>query len=220
MPTTTKTTKTKATKPKVSRAKKGDKQTETAPEVNQTQPTTNAPVAPPQASVSADLHPGLSSISAQDFTAQFEAHAGQTRAAQLMQARAKTDKEFAIAQGLQIEADVQIAKNAVTAEGVNLQGQKLALAQTQTQLESVKVQGVQIDVAGEQALLPLRQESWDIKAQEMQIDNAGSGALLEPRQQHWALKLQLAQTELTKLSQQVAIKQAELQAPLDIQQLN
>lgn len=219
MPTTTKTTKSKATKTKVSRTKAKEAAKPTAPTAN-TQPAPSVPVAAPQTGVSVDLHPGLPSINAQDFTAQFEAHAGQVRAAQLMQARAKTDKEFAIAQGLQIEADVQIAKNAVTAEGVNLQTTKLTLAQIQTQLEGVKVQGAQIDVAGEQALLPLRQQGWDIKANEMQIDNAGASALLEPRQQHWALKLQLAQTELTKLSQQVAIKQAELQAPLDIQQLN
>ncbi|NEP16878.1 MAG: hypothetical protein F6J97_08220 [Leptolyngbya sp. SIO4C1] len=179
-----------------------------------------APVAASDTAVSVDLHPGLPSISPQEFTAQFEAHAGQTRAAQLMQARAKTDKEYAVAQGLALEARVQQAKNQVTAEGINLQGQKLALAQTQSELESVRVQAAQIDVAGEQALLPLRQEGWAIKSAEMQIDNEGNRALLEPRRQHHALKLELAQTELQKIAQQVELKRAELFQPLPIQQLS
>ena len=184
-----------------------------------------APVAAPapvQSSlqISSQLHPGLTPVSADQYVQQFEALSGQERDAQLMAKRADVDKAYAVAQGKAIQAQVENAKNLVTAEAINLQTAKLSYAQTQTQLEQVRVQSAQIDVAGEQALLPHKQQAWDIKSQEMAIDNQGATNLLEPRQQHWNVKLQLAQTELARLQQQVQLKLTEVNAPIEIKALN
>ena len=218
--TTTKTPKAKT--PKTKATTKVSRTTKTTPTTSAPAVQSPAPAAPVQSSLqlSSQLHPGLTPMSADQYVQQFEALSGQERDAQLMAKRADVDKAYAVAQGKAIQVQVENAKNLVTAEAINLQTAKLSYAQTQTQLEQVKVQSVQIDVAGEQALLPHKQQAWDIRSQEMAIDNQGATSLLEPRQQHWNVKLQLAQTELARLQQQVQLKLTEVNAPIEIKALN
>ena len=213
MATATKTTRN-AGKTKVSRTKKAASKPAATPVATPTAAPISAPVSVPQSSipVSDQLHPGLQPITADEFVQRFEALSGQERSAKLMQKRGDVDIAYAQAQGKAIQSQVEHAKNLVTAEGINTQTARLAYAQTQTQLEQVKVQSLQIDVAGQSALLPHQQQAWDIKEQEMVIDNQGAANLLEPRRQHWSLKLQLAQTELQRLQQTVQIKQSEMNA--------
>lgn len=217
MATATKTkTPRNTAKTKVSRAKKTDTP---APA------TTPAPMAPVQQQaiaqsnipMTSQLHPGLQPVSAEEFVQRFEALSGQERDAKLMQKRGDVDIAYAVAQGKFIQAQVENAKNLVTVEKINTETARLAQQQAQTALEQIKAQAVQIDVAGESALLPHRQQAWDIKAQEMAIDNQGAQNLLEPRRQHWSLKLQLAQVELNRIQQQVQMKMAEVNAPIDAQ---
>lgn len=218
MPTSTeakKTTKRRAST-KVNRNGPASKPVAAAPDTS--------PAAVPAISssipLSSQLHPGLQVVSAEEFVGRFEALSGQERDAQLMQKRADVDRQYAIAQGKALEVQVENAKNLVTVEKINTQTAKLARQQAQTSLEQVKAQAVQIDVAGETALLPLKRQAWEIREQELAIDNQGAAAMLAPRKQHWAVKLQLAQTELSRLQQQVAIKMAEVEAPIQAELLS
>lgn len=216
MPTTaTKTTKRKAST-KVNRNAPASKPVAAAPD------TSPAPVPQIQSNIplSSQLHPGLQVVSAQDFVGRFEALSGQERDAQLMQKRGDVDKAYAIAQGKALEAQVENAKNLVTVEKINTQTAKLSQQQAQTALEGVKAQAIQIDVAGETSLLPLKQQAWDIRAQELAIDNEGAANLLAPRKQHWSLKLQAAQVELDRLQQQVQMRMAEVNAPIEAELLS
>lgn len=217
MATATKTKTAKNTaKTKVSRSKAAETPAPVA---------TPAPIAPVQPQMvsqssipmSSQLHPGLQPVSAEEFVQRFEALSGQERDAKLMQKRGDVDIAYAVAQGKFIQAQVENAKNLVTTEKINTQTAKLAQQQAYTALEQVKAQGIQIDVAGEQSLLPHRQQAWDIKGQEMVIDNQGAAAMLEPRKQHWSLKLQMAQVELQRLQQAVQMKMSEVNAPIDAQ---
>lgn len=213
--TTKKTTKRRATT-KINRNAPASKPVAAAPD------TSPAPVPAIKSSIplSSQLHPSLQVVSAEEYVSRFEALSGQERDAQLMQKRADVDRAYAIAQGKSLEVQVENAKNLVTVEKINTQTAKLAQQQAQTSLEEVKVQSIQIDVAGETALLPLKRQSWEIKEQELAIDNQGVAAMLGPRKQHWAIKLQLAETELNRLQQQVALKIAEVEAPLEAELLS
>lgn len=218
VPTKTKTARNtaKTAKTKVSRAKKTEvpsPATTPAPMA----PVQQQPVAASNIPLSSQLHPGLQPVSANEFVQRFEALSGQERDAQLMQKRGDVDKAYAIAQGKALEAQVENAKNLVTVEKINTQTAKLAQQQAQSALEGVKAEAIQIDVAGEQSLLPIKQQAWDIKGQEMAIDNEGAANLLEPRRQHWSLKLQAAQVELDRLQQSVQMRIAEVNAPIDAQ---
>jgi len=215
MPTTaTKSTRRKAST-KVNRNAPASKPVAAAPD---TSPTA-VPVISLNIPLSSQLHPSLQAVSAQEYVQRFEALSGQERDAQLMQKRADVDKAYAIAQGNAIEGQVETAKNLITVEKINTQTAKLAQQQAQTSLEQIKAQSIQIDVAGETALLPLKRQAWEIREQELAIDNQGIAAMLAPRKQHWAVKLQLAQTELDRLQQQVAIKMAEVAAPIEAELL-
>ena len=104
-------------------------------------------------------------------------------------------------------------------ESINTQAMKTAQQGAKTSIEGVRLQGLNIDLAGETALLPHREEGWAIKAEEMSIDNEGARNLLQPRREHWAAKLQLAQVGLQKLNIQIQQEQSALYAPMQINQL-
>ncbi|MEL6879061.1 MAG: hypothetical protein AAFP09_00945 [Cyanobacteria bacterium J06607_10] len=135
------------------------------------------------------------------------------------QANKKLDKQVAIDQGLGLQVELQQQKNATIAESVQTQAMKTQQQATKTSIEGVKLSGLQIDLEGENALLPHRRESWDIKSEEMQIDNEGARALLPLRKEHWGAKLKLAQVGLQKLNMQVEREMSELYAPIEVQQL-
>lgn len=134
------------------------------------------------------------------------------------QANKKLDKQVAIDQGLGLQVQLQQEKNATVAESISTQAMKTKQQAAKTSLEGVKLQGLNIDIEGEAALLPHRQDAWDIKSEEMQIDNDGARSLLEPRREHWAAKLQLAQVGLQKLNIEIQQAQSELYAPMQITQ--
>ncbi|MGI8934290.1 MAG: hypothetical protein ACR2FS_09475, partial [Phormidesmis sp.] len=119
--------------------------------------------------------------------------------------------------GLKVELEQE--KNATIAESVNTQAMKTAQQGAKTSIEGVRLQGLNIDLACESALLPHRAEGWAIKSEEMAIDNEGARNLLQPRREHWAAKLQLAQVGLQKLNIQIQQEQSALYAPMQINQL-
>ena len=218
MPTSTETKKTtkRRASTKINRNGPASKPVAAAPDTSPAAVPTISSSIP----LSSQLHPGLQVVSAEEFVGRFEALSGQERDAQLMQKWADVDRQYAIAQGKALEVQVENAKNLVTVEKINTQIARLAQQQAQTSLEQVKAQGLQIDVAGETALLPLKRQAWEIREQELAIDNQGAAAMLAPRKQHWAVKLQLAQTALSRLQQQVAIKMAEVEAPIQAELLS
>ena len=134
------------------------------------------------------------------------------------QANKRLDKEVAIDQGLGLQVQLQQEKNATVHESIATQAMKTRQQSAKTSLEAVKLQGLNIDIEGEAALLPHRQESWSIKSEEMAIDNQGARNLLPLREQHWQAKLQLAQTGLQKLNIEIQQAQSELYAPMQITQ--
>ncbi len=136
------------------------------------------------------------------------------------QANKKLDKEVAVDQGLGLSVQLQQEKNATVNESISTQAMKTRQQGAKTSLEGVRLQGLNIDLEGEAALLPHRQEGWSIKSEEMAIDNEGARTLLQPRREHWAAKLQLAHVGLQKLSIQIQQAQSELYAPVEINQLN
>ncbi|PZO58065.1 MAG: hypothetical protein DCF15_05885 [Phormidesmis priestleyi] len=136
------------------------------------------------------------------------------------QANKKLDKEVAVDQGLGLSVQLQQEKNATVNESISTQAMKTRQQGAKTSLEGVRLQGLNIDLEGEAALLPHRQEGWSIKSEGMAIDNEGARTLLQPRREHWAAKLQLAHVGLQQLSIQIQQAQSELYAPVEINQLN
>lgn len=216
MAVTTKAKTPRTSKTKVSRTKAASKPVAAAPD------TSPAPIPQIQSNIplSSQLHPGLQVVSANEFVQRFEALSGQERDAQLAQKRGDVDRAYAVAQGKSLEAQVENAKNLVTVEKINTQTAKLAQQQGLTALEGVKADAIQIDVAGERSLLPLKQQAWNIKAQELAIDNEGAANLLPARKQHWSLKLQAVQVELDRLNQNIQMKAAEVNAPIEAELLS
>lgn len=155
----------------------------------------------------------------QAMAASLVAISEQQNTVMVSQANKKLDKEIAVDQGLGLKVELEQEKNATIAESINTQAMKTAQQGAKTSIEGVRLQGLNIDLAGEAALLPHRQEGWAIKAEEMSIDNEGARNLLQPRREHWAAKLQLAQVGLQKLNIQIQQAQSELYAPMQIQQL-
>lgn len=137
----------------------------------------------------------------------------------ISQANKKLDKEVAVDQGLGLSVQLQQEKNATVNESIATQAMKTAQQGAKTSIEGVRLNGLQIDLQGEAALLPHRKEGWSIRSEEMQIDNEGARNLLQPRREHWAAKLQLAQVGLQKLNIQIQQAQSELYAPMQINQL-
>ena len=131
----------------------------------------------------------------------------------ISQANHKLDKAIATDQGLELDTQLVQEKNATKAEAISTQAMKTRQQSAKTQIEGVRLQGLNIDLEGESALLTHRQEGWAIKSEEMAIDNAGARSLLEPRREHWSLKLQLAQVGLQKLNMQIQQEMSEMYAP-------
>jgi len=136
----------------------------------------------------------------------------------ISQANKKLDKEVAVDQGLGLQVELEQEKNATINESIQTQAMKTRQQGAKTSIEGVKLQGLNIDLEGEAALLPHRQEGWAIKSEEMIIDNDGARALLPLRKEHWSAKLQLAQVGLQKLNLQIQQAQSELYAPVSITQ--
>lgn len=130
----------------------------------------------------------------------------------ISQANHRLDKEIAADQGLELGVQLQQEKNATVAESISTQAMKTRQQGTKTQIEGVKLEGLNIDLQGESALLPHRQEGWDIRSEELAIDNEGARNLLEPRREHWAAKLKLAQVGLEKLNIKIQQEMSEMYA--------
>ena len=155
----------------------------------------------------------------QTMAASLVAISEQQNTVMISQANKKLDKEVTIDQGLGLKVELEQEKNATIAESIQTQAMKTAQQSAKTSIEGVRLQGLNIDLAGEAALLPHREEGWAVKAEEMSIDNEGARSLLQPRREHWAAKLKLAQVGLEKLRIQIQQAQSELYAPLTITQL-
>lgn len=164
---------------------------------------------------------GVPVISEQQYNQQFEAIQGQMRATKLAQENAKLDREQLVIEELNLGTQLQATKNLIAGEKVVAETLKLNQWQQRTELERVKLQGIQIDVNGERALLQPKQELQDIRLQGTQIDVAGSRALLEPQREKWALQLEAAELKLQEMRGQIQRQRAALgNAPLSIEQLN
>lgn len=164
----------------------------------------------------------IPSIAENDYTQRFEAIQGQLRAERIRQENLKLDKEVQISAGLQNEVQLQATKNLISGEKVVTETVKLNQQQERTSLERVKLQGLQLDTAGEQALLEPKQQLNAIRLEGARIDVAGSRALLEPQRQKWALQLEVAELKLVEMRGQIQRQRAALGAngPVSIEQLD
>lgn len=163
--------------------------------------------------INAQVRGDISRTDPQTMAQSLVAIAEQQNTVLISQANKKLDKQVATDQGLGLEVQLVQEQNATKAESIATQVMKTAQQSTRTSIEGVRLQGLNIDLAGEAALLPHRQDSWDIKGLEMAIDNDGARALLEPRREHWSLKAQLAQVGLQKLKAKIQQDMSELYAP-------
>lgn len=163
--------------------------------------------------ISAQVRGDIARTDPQTMAASLVAIAEQQNTVLISQANKKLDKAVATDQGLGLEVQLVQEQNATKAESISTQAMKTAQQRSKTSIEGVRLQGLNIDLAGEAALLPHRQDAWDIKGLEMQIDNHGARALLEPRQEHWSLKAELAQVGLQKLKAKIQQDISELYAP-------
>lgn len=171
------------------------------------------------AGINSTVRSDINRTDPQTMAASLVAISEQQNTVMISQANKKLDKEVAIDQGLGLKVELEQEKNATIAESVRTQAMKVAQQGAKTSIEGVRLQGLNIDLAGEAALLPHREESWVVKAEEMSIDNDGARSLLQPRREHWAAKLKLAQVGLEKLRIQIQQAQSELYAPMTITQL-
>jgi hypothetical protein len=169
--------------------------------------------------INAHVRGDISRTDPQTMAASLVAIAEQQNTVLISQANKKLDKAVATDQGLGLEVQLVQEQNATKSEAVATQAMKTAQQRSTTSIEGVKLQGLNIDLAGESALLPHRQDAWDIKGQEMQIDNDGAHNLLQPRREHWAAKLQLAQVALQKLNMQIQQEMSEMYAPPERQRI-
>ena len=164
------------------------------------------------------------SISEGDYTQRFEAIQGQLRAEKIKQQNLKLDLEEQLSAGLHNEVQLQATKNLISGEKIVTESIKLNQQQSRTELERVKLQAIDLDVAGERSLLQPKQELNQIRLQGAQIDVAGSRALLEPQRQKWALQLESAELKLQEMRGQIQRQRAALGAgnisPLSIEQID
>lgn len=164
---------------------------------------------------------GVPIVSEQEYNQRFEAIQGQMRATKLAQENAKLDREQLVIEELNLGTQLQATKNLIAGEKVVAETIKLNQWQTRTELERVKLQGIQIDVNGERALLQPKQELQDIRLQGAQIDVDGSRALLEPQREKWALQLEAAELKLQEMRGSIQRQRAALgNSPLSIEQLD
>lgn len=189
--------------------------------------TTGAVVAEPVTEIKAPsganygVRSGVPIVSEQEYNQRFEAIQGQMRATKLAQENAKLDREQLVIEELNLGTQLQATKNLIAGEKVVAETLKLNQWQTRTELERVKLQGIQIDVNGERALLQPKQELQDIRLQGTQIDVEGSRALLQPQREKWALQLEAAELKLQEMRGQIQRQRAALgNAPLSIEQLD
>lgn len=171
------------------------------------------------AGINATVRSDVKRTDPQTMAASLVAISEQQNTVMISQANKKLDKEIAVDQGLGLKVELEQEKNATIAESIQTQTMKTAQQGAKTAIEGVRLQGLNIDLAGEAALLPHREEAWSIKAEEIAIDNEGARNLLQPRREHWAAKFQLAQVGLQKIHIQIQQAQSELYAPMQIQQL-
>ena len=162
--------------------------------------------------------------SEQDYTRRFAAIQGQLRSVKIQQENLKLDKEIAVSGGLQNEVTLQETKNLIIGEKVVTESVKLNQQQSRTELERVKLQGIQLDVTGERSLLQPKQELNQIRLQGVQIDVEGSRALLEPQREKWALQFEMAELKLMEMRGQIQRQRAALGAgslnPLSVEQID
>lgn len=164
---------------------------------------------------------GVPIVSEQEYNQRFEAIQGQMRGTKLAQENAKLDREQLVIEELNLGTQLQATKNLIAGEKVVAETIKLNQWQARSELEKVKLQGIQIDVNGERALLQPKQELQDIRLQGAEIDVTGSRALLEPQREKWALQLEAAELKLQEMRGQLQRQRAALgNAPLSIEQLD
>lgn len=190
-------------------------QFETAPAINAE--LVHAPVS--GAGINAGVRGDIAQTNPQMMAQSLVAIQEQQNTVLISQANKKLDKEVSVDHGLGLAVQLQQEKNATVNESIATQAMKTAQQGAKTSIEGVRLNGLQIDLQGEAALLPHREEGWSIRSEEMQIDNEGARNLLQPRREHWAAKLQLAQVGLQKLNIQIQQAQSELYAPMQINQL-
>ncbi|WP_346293787.1 hypothetical protein [Sphaerothrix gracilis] len=110
------------------------------------------------------------SISEVEYTQRLEKIQGQIRAVKIVQQNLTLSNELQVAEGISVQGQLSAAKNAVLYEKLNTQTVKLQQAQTTTQIEQAKLEGLNITLQGEQATLPLQQQTWDLRLEGLQVD--------------------------------------------------
>lgn len=123
------------------------------------------------------------SITEVEYTERLEKIQGQIRAVKIVQENLVLVKELHVAEGIAIQGNIEVAKNAVLSEKLNTQAVKLQQAQTQTDIERVRLQGQQITLQGENASLPLHQQTWDLKLEGLQVDIEHARRVLAEKRQ-------------------------------------
>ena len=160
----------------------------------------------------------------QDYTQRFAAIQGQLRSEKIRQENLKLDKEIAVSGGLQNEVELQNTKNLIVGEKAVTESVKLNQQQSRTELEWVKLQGINIDVAGERSLLQPKEELNQIRLEGAHIDVEGSRRLLEPQREKWALQFEMAELKLMEMRGQIQRQRAALGAgslsPLSVEQID
>lgn len=223
-------TKTPARKGKKAPKRKTTRATEATSRTNSTattQPAISSPAVQAElvhapvsgSSISGQVRDDISQTTPEVMAQNLVAIQQQANTVLVSQANKKLDKAIATDQGLGLQVQLQQEKNATIAETVSTQVMKTQQQVAKTSIEGVKLSGLQIDLEGENNLLPSRRESWSIKGEEMAIDNEGARALLPLRKAHWGAKLKLAQVGLKKLNMQIEREMSEMYA-VDIQQLS
>ena len=206
-------------KPATTRVRKTRTKKEPAPSTPVVAEPVNEVTAPSGANYG--VRAGVPVVSEQEYNQRFEAIQGQMRATKLAQENAKLDREQLVIEELNLGTQLQATRNLIAGEKVVAETIKLNQWQARTELERVKLHGLQIDVNGEQALLQPKQELQDIRLEGAQIDVAGSRALLEPQREKWALQLEAAELKLQEMRGNIQRQRAALgNSPLPIEQLD
>jgi len=149
-----------------------------------------------------EVRGGIPQMSDAERDEKIQAIQAQTNSIKVAQQNHILDREIEVSEGLAIETQIQTAKNLVTGEQLNTESINLEIAQEKTSIQVEKLEGYsikldiertknqisstqleynQIDLKGEQGVLPYRQQLWDIKLENLAIDVQAARQVLDTK---------------------------------------
>lgn len=149
-----------------------------------------------------EVRDGIPQMSEAERDEKIKAIQGQTNSIKVAQENHKLDREIEVAKGLELETQIQTAKNLVTAEQLNTEAINLEIAQEKTNIQVEKLEGfgikldiertknqiaqtqlesTNIDLRGEQGTLSYRQQLWDIKLSNLELDVQAARQVLDTK---------------------------------------